>query len=130
MKVSCENNLVKRIGQVIDLEKLAWGLFQHIDHQVPVRSGRLKSSAELIAGTVTLIRGNDLKHHSTLVSRHVVSLTYSVPKMVSDRANVFYPYGAGHWFDYAHAQDIEKSYVVGALDSSMGHIIDAAVVQK
>jgi hypothetical protein len=130
MKVTCENNLPKRIGQIIDLEKVAWGLYQRVYPKVPVLSGRLRDSAELIAGTVTLIRSNDLKHHSTLVSRHCVSLTYSVPKEVSERANVFYPYGSGHWFDYAHIQDRDKAYVASVMDSSIQQIIDEAIIQR
>ena len=130
MKVSCENKLKRPIGKIIDLEELAWGLFHHVDHKVPVKTGRLKASAELIAGTVTLIRSSDLKHHSLLLTRNTVLLTYSTPKSVSDKANVFYLHGSGHWFDYAHKQDKEKAYVGGVVDSDMQRIINSAVVQR
>ena len=130
IKVTTKNNLAKLSSKIIDLEKLAWGLFQHVDHRVPVKTGRLRHSAELVAGTRTLLRSNDLKHHSTLMTRHTVSLTYSVPKSVSERANVFYLYGNGRWFDYAHIQEQEKKYVEDTIRSNMQQIINEAIVQR
>lgn len=125
-----ENKMKRPIGEIIDLKKLAWGLFQHVDHKVPTKIGRLRASAELIAGTVTLIRGNDLKHHSTLLTRNVVSLTYSTPKSVTEQANVFYLYGTGQWFDYAHKQEEEKAYVESTVAANIGQIVDEAIVQR
>ena len=131
MKITVENDLARPIGKVVDFEKLAWGLFQHVDHRVPRgKTHRLCQSAELVAGTRTLMRSDDLKHHSTLFTNHTVSLTYSTPKSVSEQANTFYLYGSGRWFDYAHIQDEEKAYIENVLGSDMQQIIDEAIVQR
>jgi len=127
ISVEIENNLKPNIDKMFDLEEIAWGLFQCVDNRVPVDTGRLKSSAELIAGTRTLIRSPDLQHGSTLIRRFTVSLKYSTPKPVSANANVFYMYGSGRWFDYAYKQEQEVNYLKQCLDAHLNGVIRRAM---
>lgn len=129
-----ENNIKRHIEQIVDLEKIAWNLFECVDNEVPVGKGptrgRLKRSATLIAGTNMLMSGGLPKHFATLMSRNVVSLTYSTPKPVGENARVFYMHGAGKWFDYAHKVEEDQHYFVSNIRARIDWIIGSAVKQR
>jgi len=130
LKIKAENNLKRSIGNIIDLEKIAWNAFEFVDNVVPVESGRLRQSATLTAGTNMLLHGGLPKHFATLMAKGVVSLTYSTPKSVGPNANRFYLYGSGHWFDYAYRVEEKQNYLVSNIKDNIAWIISSAIRQK
>ena len=131
IKVAIENNLKRPIGKIIDVERVAWNLFECVDNEVPVgKTGRLRRSATLIAGTNMLLHGGLPKHFAALMARNVVSLFYSTPKLVGENANEFYTHGASRWFDYAQIVEEKQNYFIDNINASLDWIIGSAVTKR
>jgi len=118
-----ETKAHKYIDKIYDPRKLAWAAFEFVDNAVPVKTGRLKSSIQLIAGTTVLLKGEPIKHYSKKMSRFKISLTYSTPKEAGENANVFYTYGSGKFFDYAVIVEKRKHFLFDVLKLNFRQIM-------